>query len=164
MQHNERRDTTASARASEAGGGAGSIEATDIEEVRHPVRIGGRDYSLVFNMLSIEAFYKVTGTSLFLKETLDQLGPEDNPAYFSAALWAGLQTYHPELTLDFVRTRLRFREARSAVKSVIDAIVDDFPESRPPEPEKAPAMKSSTPAVLETNSSASGTQPASSSD
>jgi len=102
-------------------------------------------------MLAIELYLKATGDNLFLKTSLDQIGPASDPAKFISALWAGLQTKHPDITSEFLKKNIRFHESGAILQSMFEVLANDFPEKRPSllaapsdpanplEPETAPA-------------------------
>lgn len=111
---------------------------------RSKVRLGGADYELRYNMRAVLLYKEKTGDNLFLRESLNKIGPADDPEKFLWCLWAGLQTVHPELKREFLEEAIGLGDAPQILQSMLEAIVASFPEARPgnpPEPETAPATK-----------------------
>lgn len=65
-----------------------------------PVEKGDAKFKLAFDFKSICQFKEKTGKSLLNGNVWDTI--EDNPEMVVAIIWAGLQLYHPELSLDDV--------------------------------------------------------------
>jgi hypothetical protein len=113
------------------------------------IRIDGVDHELRYNMRAVLLYKEKTGDNLFLRESLNKIGPADDPEKFLWCLWAGLQSSAPQLTREVLEEQLMLGDAAAILKAIFEAIVRSFPEARPgnpPEPETAPA----SPPAIET--------------
>jgi hypothetical protein len=108
------------------------------------VAIGGKDYSLVYDLQATILYkqktaelYK-TGESLYGDHAFSKLNPVNDPGLFAACLWAGLQRKHPEITFEQLGEMIPFGPAvNPLIVAVSKALTAHFPKEKAKGPNAA---------------------------
>lgn len=102
-----------------------------------PVTIAGKEYQLAFPIRAVIAYKQKTGDSLFLLENWKKIDPEADPERFLACLWAGLQTYQPDVTLDQLGLLVDFSNAVPIAIAIAESLTSYFPKAKEADPQQA---------------------------
>lgn len=96
------------------------------------IEFDGEKKKLVFSTYAFCLLEEKTG-----KNALDaQVWINADLRTLSTIIWAGLQTHHPEITLDQVRTKLSVRELTGNLGAILEAFKKASPPEEDPTEEK----------------------------
>jgi len=98
------------------------------------VTLDGKEYTLAYPVNAAILYEEKTGDNLFLSGNWHKIAPGESPLRFRACLWAGLQTNHPELTIDQVGTMADFSNAHELVEKIAEALTSYFPKKKEASP------------------------------
>lgn len=121
------------------------------------VAIGGKEYSLVYDLQAAILYKEKTKQSLFQEDAFSKINPVNDPGLFAACLWAGLQRKHSDVTLEWLCEAIPFGPAvNPIIVALSKALTAHFPKTKDKspnvaapaaDPEKSPAAQSESEAT-----------------
>jgi hypothetical protein len=94
------------------------------------VTLGGEEYTLAYPISAIILYKQKTGDNLFRRESWQKVAPVEDPERFLACLWAGLQTHHPDMSIDKLGGLVDFHNAAELNLAIARAIASYFPQNK----------------------------------
>lgn len=98
------------------------------------VALAGQEYQLAYPVRAVILYKQKTGDNLFQSDCWQKVAPAEDPERFLACLWAGLQSKHPDITIEQLGELVDFGNATEMTRAIAEALTSYFPKKKEANP------------------------------